>query len=406
MKILHICCGYDIDFQGGITNYVRSIARQQNSFGNEVYILTSGKQCDDYKIINVKTNLKPFVFNKRSLSNFIYLKNFFKKYNFDIIHIHMILNLDNRIFKLLKGKNVIVSLHDYSFLCPRISMVPYNSYRCERANTNSCYSCFSLLCKYNLIYRTCNRFFGSNFIESFPLKSSKVFKNWFNNYKSLLEESKLLLPVSERVKEIYKNSGINGNYKILHIGSESACNFNNINKRNISDKINLVILSTVSAIKGGDLLVKIFSKVNNPNIHIHFFGRANTDHDKKVLSMIKATNHGPYKQSELSKILVEMDFGVVCPIWEDNGPQVVMEMINNKIPVFCTKMGGIPDFVHNDYGYLFNPFSDEEIASAIEFLNKLTYEQIVNFRKNIVKTLTPSEHFDELQKIYTSICKN
>lgn len=39
MKVLHICTGWPLSFSGGITNYVRSIAEEQNRNSIETYVL-------------------------------------------------------------------------------------------------------------------------------------------------------------------------------------------------------------------------------------------------------------------------------------------------------------------------------------------------------------------------------
>jgi hypothetical protein len=42
--------------------------------------------------------------------------------------------------------------------------------------------------------------------------------------------------------------------------------------------------------------------------------------------------HGAYKPHQLSEILKSADVGLVLPVWNDNGSQVLMEFINNGIP--------------------------------------------------------------------------
>ena len=40
MKIMHLCTGMSIDFNGGITNYVRSLANTQVKNGYEVTVIS------------------------------------------------------------------------------------------------------------------------------------------------------------------------------------------------------------------------------------------------------------------------------------------------------------------------------------------------------------------------------
>lgn len=400
MNILHICCGYNLDYQGGITNYVRNIALTQFRNGHNVYVLTDGGRENGYKIIKNISNIESFSFHKKSNKNFRFLSRLFRYNKYDVIHIHMVLNLDSRLWKLVKPFKVVVSLHDYFYICPRISMINLKGTSCGFGNTSNCLKCFSILEKSNFLFRLFSHFQLNHMLDGFPLKSKKLYLKRFNCNKLLLENANLLLPVSNRVKEIYFDSGINGKYKVLHIGNFSSLNFSVINNKKCSNCINMVILSTVSSIKGGDLLVKIFSQVNNNLIKIHFFGRASNEHDKGVLNQIHAINHGPYTQSNLTELLKEMNMGIVCPIREDNAPQVVMELINNRIPVFGTRMGGIPDFVSVENGFLFYPYDENEISKAVDFLNNLTCEKVNQLSSHLTRTTTPDEHCQELLELY------
>lgn len=402
-KILHICTGFGIDYNGGITNYVRCIAKEQSKRGNNVHILTDSGKEDGYKIISFNSKNESFSFKKRTDNKaFLFLKNLLEVEKYDLIHIHMCLNFDFKIFDLLKNEKYIVSLHDYFFICPRISMRQPGKERCEHTS-GKCKNCYSLLESNFFFYKHALGRIGEENLFKFPLKYKKIYNKWISYTKPLLENAKILLPVSKRVEEIYINSGINNTYKTLHIGNISANDFDeNFEYKNISNKINMVILSSFSEIKGGKLIESIIPRLNNELLQFHFYGRA-TDEQNKVMKSLNIINHGPYKQVDLKSILTSMDMGIMVPIWEDNGPQVVMEMLNNHLPVFATKMGGITDFVNDQCGFLFNPYLVEEVDKAVDFLNNLTIDQIKKFKSSIKRTVSPSEHFSELSKVYEKI---
>ena len=126
MKILHICAGLPISNQSGIPNYVRNVASNQASLGHDITVLTSDYDLNNtynFKIFFVKSKIKSFsrgrIIDKSTL---IQISNHLKKENYDIIHIHMLMTIDWRIYSILKNYNYVVSLHDYWFLCPRITM--------------------------------------------------------------------------------------------------------------------------------------------------------------------------------------------------------------------------------------------------------------------------------------------
>ena len=404
MKILHICTGYNLDYNGGITNYVRSLAEEQAK-EHDVYVLSDGGESKNYKVINFISRVPAWSYNKKSdKQSLSWLKQFIEDKNFDLIHIHMMLNIDQDIYKLLKGKTYVISLHDYYFICPRISMMqPTMVKRCEIANCEKCNKCFSILEKSWFLNRASNKVFGKLFTYKFPIKSKKVYKRWIEKNKQLLENARMLFPVSNRVKEIYENSGIKNEYHVLHIGNITSENFDNVHVKQNTEFINLVLLSSVNKQKGGPLFFDILKKVNNPILKVHFYGRTN-EKEKIILKELNIEDHGEYKQADLPNILSQMDMGVMTPIWEDNGPQVVMEMINNHLPVFATKMGGITDFVNDKNGFLFDPYDIKDIEKAVVFLNTLDYKKVISMRNNLKRTLSPSEHFVELSKYYNILC--
>lgn len=411
MKILHICAGLPISNQSGIPNYVRNVASNQASLGHDITVLTSDYDLNNtynFKIFFVKSKIKSFsrgrIIDKSTL---IQISNHLKKENYDIIHIHMLMTIDWRIYSILKNYNYVVSLHDYWFLCPRITMY-WNNKSCECYDEKKCKACISWVEQYR-ITKGFFRFFSKkiNGIEKYPYISQNYTQIRYNNYKKLLEGAKMVLPVSTRVMDIFKMSNISANYKVCHIGNITADNFKtNYSYKKYGNKINIVFLGRLTKAKGVDVLLKIAEKIDKTKFEIHFFGDAMEY--KNIIENVGIINHGKYCQVDLQKILIGMDLGFVLPIWEDNGPQVVMEMLNNHIPVIGTNIGGIPDFVISGVnGYLFNPFNKSGYLYLFEFLNNINIDKIRFMSENIKKpTKTTREHFDELLDIYARCTSN
>lgn len=407
-NIIHICTGFSLDYQGGITNYVRSIAEKQAENGHKVFVLADQGQDNKYKVIKFITKIKRFSFYKKKDNEaYLFLDKLFSETKFDLVHIHMMLNMDSRILTLLHKHKLkfLISLHDYFYICPRIQMVPYNEIRCETANTDKCKNCFNLLFRTFYLRKGLEKILGRKFIEMFPLKDKKVYEKRILTYKPLLERADKLIAVSNRVAEIYKNSGIENHIDVLHIGNVSALDFKDAIAKKNDDVINIVFLSNASELKGGKLLCELIKKTRNPLLKFHFFGRSSAE-EENMLRQCGVNVHGPYKQTELPSILNDMDMGAVLPIREDNAPQIVMEMLNNRLPVFATSMGGITDFVDLENGYLFNPFDDQDKKKAIEFLNNLTKDEVYQKRCKIRKTLTPQEHYEQLMDLYEEVIHN
>ncbi|WP_026882533.1 glycosyltransferase [Clostridium akagii] len=402
MKILHLCTGYPLSFQGGITNYVRMLAEKQ-SINNQVSVVGGGDNKKDhypFEYYEYETKVKlPYLGKAKDKKALKKLKEYIKVKKFDLIHIHMMLDIDWEIVDVLSEyNNYIISLHDYFFICTRIILLNYNGNLCSDYDKRKCRNCISRTEQIKLV----DKILKKVRINRMNIQQSITDERYYK-FKMLLENAKLLLPVSNRVEEIYKEAGIKGNYKVVHIGNYSAEEFRPFKiQDNWKKEINIGMIGTLSKHKGADLLFKILGKINREDIKFNFYGRCSGVYEK-LFNGTKLNNWGPYKQQDLANILEQIDLGLVIPIWEDNAPQVVMELLNNGKPIIGTKMGGIPDFVNNDNGYLFNPYDEEEINKVIEYINNLDFNEINRLKKNIVRTKTPDEHEKELMEIYQTI---
>ena len=406
MKVLHLCTGQPITYNGGITNYVRSLAEMQAKKGYDV-VVVGGKdpKATDLPFKYVQYYdfyVKPYTLREnKSIFAYKKIEKIIKNEKPDLVHIHMILDADERLYKILHKYKIkyLVSLHDYTFLCPKIQMFRDN-HPCENVSEN---------CKYCAHFLE-QRFFLKKISDILKInkkigkKYSPKFLTMYEYNKKLLEGANLLLPVSNRVKEIYAKSDIKNDYKVLHIGNITANSFKNyeIKKQKDKSKIKVLMLGNFSNIKGGNEFIKIANKLND-KFEFYFLGRSSNE-EKEKMKNNNIIDKGEYKQKDLPELLKEYDFGCVLSIWEDNGPQVVMELLNNNIPVIGTKMGGIPDFIRDEEnGFLYNPYSNESFDNLIKKLNNLTFEDCENMKNRVKRTLTPEEHFEELDKEYKEI---
>lgn len=401
MKILHISTGYPLSFQGGITNYVRMLATVQKKNGYDVWVM-GGKDEQKYEFNYIQYEsqyIKPFALGKmEDKIELNKIDKFLKKEKFDIIHIHMILDIDWNLYDILKNYNYIISLHDYFYLCPRICMVDREKRLCNKYEKNRCKKCIDKIeqCKYS-------KFIRNKFRINISI-SDNITVLRYQKMKKLLEGAKILLPVSKKVKEIYISSGINNRYKVLYIGNILADKYkplvydkNNFNVR----KINIAMIGSLSYLKGANLFIRLAEEIDHNKFNIFFYGRSGKYKNK--MKKVGIMDKGAYKQEKLNEILSNIDLGLVFSIWEDNAPQVVMEFLNNNVPVVGTKMGGIPDFINIKNGYLFNPYLDKDWINLIEFFNNISLDKILELKRNIKPTVTTNRHYEELIDLYNKI---
>jgi glycosyltransferase involved in cell wall biosynthesis len=413
MKIVQICSGYKISHNGGITNYVRALSSELAGYGHEVYVIDSSSKvanldCYDFNVIrNCDNKLKPFHLNS-SLNNSDYgkIEEILDRIKPDVIHIHMMIDLPWSILELAKKKSkVVVSLHDYSYICKRITMMNNFDELCMGSksgeNCNRCISSLETNVYSNYLLKKLNYRFKQKIIKLFP--SNKNEKD-FDYVRERLANVDLLVAVSSRVKEIYLNNGMyNENFVVNHIGNITADTPKN-KEFTPRKKIILGFIGSFSKYKGADVILNIAEQLDKSRYQIELYGLIDDAYVSKIGMLDIISYKGKYQQHELGKILENVDLGLVLPIWEDNAPQVVFEFLNNGIPVLCSEMGGIPDFVQHDVNGLVIGNGLSNFESVVSDMNSDYFDQkLQKLTLNVKSTKTISMHNKEIMGLYENI---
>ena len=223
-----------------------------------------------------------------------------------------------------------------------------------------------------------------------------------------------ILAVSDWVNQLYSSFGINqSRLHTCHIGSaiadialSSSYKYTPPDK-DINKPLKIIYLGVSDPHKGlpfflETLNVMDLEALKKMDLHIYArdYRKLNELFDPLMDKLNRLVLHDGYKYSAIPGILKNMDIGIVPPIWWDNAPQVVFEMLAMKIPVLGANIGGIPDFVqHMRNGLLFEP------GNSTDLINKLTdittNPQLVNqLRMGITPMKTTVQHADELEKYY------
>ncbi len=107
--------------------------------------------------------------------------------------------------------------------------------------------------------------------------------------------------------------------------------------------------------------------------------------------------HG-YKHSDLAGILSGVNLGVIPVLWEDNLPQIAIEMVAYGVPVLCSGAGGTKE-LSKSKKFVF------EAGNTKDFLTKLNElvnhpEMLDEYWKGHDGLVTMDMHFDVMSEIY------
>ena len=405
MKILHIATGFKLSFPGGITNYVRSLAAVQAASGDDVHVLARPEDSTTYPSgvtlkAYVPSCVAPFSLeNVRRDPSTSQIVKLLQEEHYDMAHFHMALDLPLHFLRDFVDFRIpyTVTLNDYYFVCPRIFMVDASANVCREIDLGKCRSCIGRLDQIQLVRRAAKKL-G----VPLPRIPSPAAEERLTVMRGFLRSASLLLAASTRTAEIYSNAVPDTHFEIEQIGNESANMPAAIKTK--SEKIRFTALGTLSKSKGAGVLEEILKRAHRTDAEFHFYGRAHEGYGRR-LRRLGLIDHGAYVPEELPAIMAKTDVGIVIPIWEDNGPQVAMEFVNNRIPVLGTRRGGIPDIVAPDAGFLFEPDSGADLERAVSWIERVSMAELDVISARMRPLVTPQQHARRVSELYRQALK-
>lgn len=109
-----------------------------------------------------------------------------------------------------------------------------------------------------------------------------------------------------------------------------------------------------------------------------------------------------YSREQLPFILENVQLGIVPPLWEDNLPQVAIEMKANGVAVLAGDLGGAKELTRSDQ-FVF------EAGNQDDFINKLSDfvmhpEKIEQYWDDCPSLPTMKQHIESLMESYQAVC--
>ena len=289
------------------------------------------------------------IFIENYLINF--LKNNPNKY--DIIQFHGFHVYGLHIFKKLKKLKykVFVTLHDYSLLCPKATLIKYNNEDCEgRKSFRECNNCLlkSKLPPHGLTSEKYLEFVDyficpSKYIQEIHQKAFPRFKNRFIHIQNgIKKENYQKYPLNQ-----LHNNFLTANYdlSVLFVGRlETVKGIFYLLKafKNLPSSIILIIIGQ------GTLTKLIENYISRFNLH-------------KSIYLL-----GTMSNEQVMKFYASVDLVILPSIWKENNSMVLIESISSGIPSITTDIGGNKEIIENNKnGFIINPKNSNEIRNLL-----------------------------------------
>lgn len=437
IDLYFISCGNDYDF----INKRMHVKSTKNKYGNQV---------KSFSIYNSPVMFAYHQFSRVDIYNedqeiAQVFDQFLEKYGeFDVIHFNNLEGLSPSVLKLKEKypkTKFIYSMHNYFPICPNVYLWKHDQENCQNYNQgHDCCNCIvtnsydqakiklkirTLLEKFGInpqakwvidfynkikkftIEEKKERFCGDDSIEC-CCKASDYKKFRERNVKYLNKYMDDILCVSRRVKEIAVHYGIKKEKcHVSYIGTKFA---DHLQRQDIdihASKFNLIYLGYMNSMKGFDFLIEALGSLNkkvSQNINLYLVCRNNPQYnieeiknrlDKRFASV---TYVDGYTHEQLSDLLNGKHLGVIPVVWEDNLPQVSIEITSFGVPILASDLGGASELCDSvDFKFKGGDVRDfqKKLTNIIENREKL--QEFWDFYN---KPTTMEQHLKELYQYY------
>jgi glycosyltransferase involved in cell wall biosynthesis len=303
--------------------------------------------------------------------SYIVIKSILKRERPDIVHTHNIGGLSPAALYAAKSCKIPVvhTLHDYSFLCPRATLV-------HSSSSNICNDP-DAICR---LYR-------------------KIKNMTTNKLDIITGPSKFVL-------DMFDGSGFfpsRDKIIFLPLGLDISSSPN----RKEKDTFDILYVGQVVKHKGVDVLIEAFRGIPAKNIRLHLVGTGYQSGEmKKIADDPRIILHGYISDEQKNELFSMADVCVVPSIWYENSPLVIYESFFHGLPVVGSRIGGIPELIKEGYnGLLFEAGNPKELRQNLQYLMNHPGElrKMGEGALESAKEYTIQAHINKLENIYTSL---
>lgn len=228
-----------------------------------------------------------------------------------------------------------------------------------------------------------------------------------------LNRTDLLIAMSSRVAEIYAQLGVDpGRIRTLHL---TLAHIELLQPR-VAAGTTPVTFATLNGLaspaKGAHLLldaVRQLSRLAPPgSFRLLAYGQVEPAVAAAAEPLEAVELRGPYGESELDRLLDEVDVGIVPSVWEEAYGYVGVEFLAKGIPVIANAIGGMVDYAREgETGWLNRSLGADELARIMLGIVEAPAQvgdlnaRIRARRETLIKPM--GRHADEMDAVYAKL---
>jgi len=431
MKITLVVHHFPPKYLGGVEIYTRRLARWLLAHGHAVQVVcieTVNPQIpsavlatlDNYEGISVwRLDWNPVKvqgdWRWRHDDPFLaqWFETYIQDFRPDIVHFHSGYLMGEGPIESATHLQIptILTLHDYWFLCPRITLLRGNGVLCAQIPDDPavCAWCLRLVKRrFRLMDKFSGGWAGTVAQSVLGAERHEIEKRRAHLLTALAKPDWVIAP-SRFLANLVKSYVPRERLAISPYGIDLNL-FAGLTPRNAEKVFRIGFLGQITEHKGIHLLVQALKlqKTTIRPIEVEIYGDTERDlrYTRYLQKLIgddpRITFRGRYENDRLPYILARFDVTVVPSIWYEIGPLTIKESFAAGVPVVATNLGNMADLVQNDVnGLTFSLDDPEDLARQ---LTRLIEEPglLARLRAGVVPPLSVDNEMEKLMKYYLS----
>lgn len=443
MKILLVSNGFPPQQWAGTETYTAAIARALQARGYQVQVICGGEWTvgdaywggavdelyDGIPVCRLNVNWMkapdPFVYLYDNPEVAVFLEAFLRKVQPDLVHVTSCERLSASVIRVAKAAQigVVLSLTDFWFLCPRITLLRSDGENCS--GQTSAWDCTRCLAQHAKIYRWPRLMLSEegvsqliNAVSRFPMltrqRGLRGMIGDIEERKRLLRE--LFAVVDYRitascfVHDIFLQNGFDQPMKLQPYGHDIAW-LDQYTGKSPTNRLRIGFIGQIIETKGVHLLlqaVALLQDTYGDQIEVLIYGNVEKVVEYRAYLMrltAGMTNihfRGTYRHEQSGAVFTELDVLVVPSVWYDF-PLIIHEAFAAGTPVIATNLAGMAEAIeHNVNGLLFERGDVVGLAAQLRrLLDEPTLLQ--HLQSGIKPVKTVSQEVNELEAIYQQV---
>jgi GT2 family glycosyltransferase len=347
---------------------------------------------------NLNRALYPTSFTNRKYKEIT--KNIIINYNIKLIHIrHLIYHTFDFVYEASHlNIKVILSFHDFYFICPSVHLLDENNIYCGGFCTKTKGKCKT----------------PYNFSKRISELKNEWINEWKQNVSKLFDHIDYFITTSSFTKNVYENNYPKlrkKNFKIIRHGRNFKHSLKFIPKCDGS-KIKILCPGNLGNNKGIDFIAKLidYDEHKGKRIEIHTIG--SLSEEASVLFNGRVKNHGNYNRDEFHLYVnkIKPHFIGIFSIWPETYCHTLTEAWSCGIPILINSIGTLSERLSDNKGGGWEidcndvHTSHEKIIQIYSNEDEYSSQQVLCNQRSIFTVEHMAKEYEYTYKVL--LCKN